>query len=98
MKFFFQGTTQAFAGFLDEKVAAKVNVFIALAPAVYVAHTESLVVKALADLPTVEVFNLLGYVFFWREKIISEFVNLKKPKLVNITWKFCLKKILAGKN
>ena len=55
-----QGTTQAFSGFLQTEVANKVNVFIALAPAVFTPNIESLILQALAALPTTEIFEILG--------------------------------------
>jgi len=56
-----EGTTQAFIGFgLNVTTAAKVNVFIALAPVTHVFYTESLVLRALADLYLDEIFYLLG--------------------------------------
>jgi len=56
-----QGTTQAFAGFsLDAELQSKVNFFGALAPVAYVDHEKSLLLRILADLDAVVLFELLG--------------------------------------
>jgi len=67
-----EGSTQAFAGFLNYTVAASVNVFIGLAPACYTVNVESLIVRALADLDTVEIFELLGVQEFYLPDVIEK--------------------------
>lgn len=41
-------------------MASKLNIFVALAPVAYVSHTESLLVKAMAELDVGDLFDLLG--------------------------------------
>jgi len=67
-----EGTTQAFAGFLNSTVASKVNVFIALAPAVYASHVSSLILRALALLDAAEIFELLGIYEFYLPAVIDK--------------------------
>jgi len=67
-----EGTTQAFSGFLNQTLANQVNVFIALAPAVFEANCESLIVQALAKLDTVEIFDLLGIAEFALPNVIQK--------------------------
>lgn len=55
-----EGTTQAFAGFLNATVAAKVNLFIALAPVAYVHNQKSLLLTYMADLDAAEILSILG--------------------------------------
>lgn len=57
-----QGTLQGFAGFsTDDAVAAKVNVFIALAPVAYVNHITSPVFTTLSTFHVTELLDLFGY-------------------------------------
>lgn len=61
-----QGTIQAFAGFIrNHTLAAQVNLYIALAPVAYVGHVEGLLLKALAELDTDKLFELLGVMEFY---------------------------------
>jgi len=56
-----EGTTQAFAGFsVLPSLAARVNVFVALAPIAFVAHSQSPVFNLLAKMDVVEIFNWFG--------------------------------------
>jgi pimeloyl-ACP methyl ester carboxylesterase len=80
-----EGTTQAFAGFLNPNVSKLVSVFIAMAPAVYVSHTGSLLVKALAELDTVEIFNLLGV----QEFALTPAVHSLLPGICNLFPSLC---------
>ena len=68
-----EGTIQAFAGFIiNPAIAAKVNVYLAMAPVAYVSHTGSIVIKALADLDTDAVFELLGVQEFALPNVIQK--------------------------
>lgn len=56
----FQGTVQAFAGFsINQTIASKVNLFVALAPVAYVDHSKGLL-AILADLDIDLLFQFLG--------------------------------------
>jgi len=55
-----QGTIQAFAGFIDKSLAAKVNLFIALAPVAYVGHIRSPLMQTLSTLELADIEYLLG--------------------------------------
>lgn len=57
-----QGGYMGFAGFstVNQAYAKKVDLFVGLAPACTVGHTTSLLVKLLADLDVVELFELFG--------------------------------------
>jgi len=55
-----QGTIQAFAGFEKPEVAAKVNLFIALAPVAWVHNSRSTLLRVLASLDAVDIFVLFG--------------------------------------
>ncbi len=56
-----QGTIQAFAGFsVNHTLAARVNVYIALAPVAYVGHVLSPLLRAMAELTDPLLFDLLG--------------------------------------
>mmetsp|Transcript_91962 Transcript_91962/g.297506 ORF Transcript_91962/g.297506 Transcript_91962/m.297506 type:complete len:404 (+) Transcript_91962:72-1283(+) len=56
-----QGSIQAFAGFSrNQTLAAKVDLFIAMAPVVFVHHQESLILKLMFSLGADMVFQLLG--------------------------------------
>jgi len=56
-----EGTTQAFAGFsLSPELASKVNLFVALAPAILVNHQESPLLTLLVDLHVDALFELFG--------------------------------------
>ncbi len=56
-----QGTIQAFSGLsVNPAVAAKVNLFVALAPVAYVNHQRSVLLSILADLDLPAFFTLFG--------------------------------------
>jgi hypothetical protein len=57
-----EGTTQAFAGFLDPEfeVSSKVNLFVAMAPVAYSAHFQSVLLRTLADIDADDIFSILG--------------------------------------
>jgi len=60
-----QGTIQAFAGLsVNQTVAAKINLFAALAPVAYVNNQKSVVISLLADLDLVAIFELFGDMSF----------------------------------
>eukprot|EP00455_Lapot_gusevi_P033886 TRINITY_DN3717_c0_g1_i4.p1 TRINITY_DN3717_c0_g1~~TRINITY_DN3717_c0_g1_i4.p1 ORF type:complete len:263 (+),score=104.78 TRINITY_DN3717_c0_g1_i4:127-915(+) len=72
-----QGTTQAFAAFLlNPAIADKVNVFVALAPALYVGHQQSVLLSILAGFDVDKLFQLFGMEQFlgqsWLIKAVSE--------------------------
>jgi pimeloyl-ACP methyl ester carboxylesterase len=57
-----QGTVMGFGGFsLYPELAAKVSLFIALAPVAYVSHQTSFLLTILSDLDVVLLVELLGY-------------------------------------
>jgi len=82
-----EGTIQAFAGFLNPNfdAAAKVNLFVALAPVAYVANIGSLLIKALADFDTDTVFNILGIKEFSLPMAIEKFL----PGICNLFPTLC---------
>jgi pimeloyl-ACP methyl ester carboxylesterase len=55
-----QGTTMGFAGYENQIIANKVNIFIALAPVAWIHHSTSTLLKALADLDAQVIDQLLG--------------------------------------
>jgi len=56
-----QGTLMGFGGFSSQpQTAAKVSIFIAMAPVAYVNHQTSILLTALSDLDTVLIFELFG--------------------------------------
>jgi len=56
-----QGTIQAFAGFsVNQTVASKVNIFVALAPVAYVHHAQSLLIRLMMELRMDVIFERLG--------------------------------------
>ncbi|EFA81642.1 hypothetical protein PPL_05635 [Heterostelium album PN500] len=55
-----QGTTMGFIGFANETIAAKINLFVALAPVVRVTHCQSALLDVLADFDIVDILELLG--------------------------------------
>ena len=59
-----EGTTQAFAGFIDPDVAAKVKLFVALAPVAYVGHLSSSFIPLLADLHVDTFLEAIGWPTF----------------------------------
>jgi len=72
-----EGTTQAFGTFsLLPDIAAKVNMFVALAPATYVSHQTSVLISLLAGLDIDVLFQIFGIKDFFPEsdliKIIGE--------------------------
>jgi len=58
-----QGTTQAFANFATPSwsVASKVSLFVALAPVVYLYHTPSVLIQALASSGAAAILEFLGF-------------------------------------
>jgi pimeloyl-ACP methyl ester carboxylesterase len=80
-----EGTTQAFAGFLNETLASKVSIFIALAPATYASNIGSVLVQALAALNTDEIFALLGIHEFYLPNVIDKLL----PGICNIDPNLC---------
>jgi len=68
-----EGTIQAFAGFLlDPSLVSKVNLYIALAPVAYVGHIEAILLTALADLDTDDIFEILGINEFYLPAAIDK--------------------------
>jgi lysosomal acid lipase/cholesteryl ester hydrolase len=73
-----QGTWQAFSAFstLHREYAAKVDLFVAMAPVAYVGHSTSLLLKVIADLDTAEIIKFLGFKEFldndWLVRQISK--------------------------
>eukprot|EP01089_Gocevia_fonbrunei_P013840 TRINITY_DN3643_c0_g1_i3.p1 TRINITY_DN3643_c0_g1~~TRINITY_DN3643_c0_g1_i3.p1 ORF type:complete len:381 (+),score=69.42 TRINITY_DN3643_c0_g1_i3:81-1223(+) len=55
-----EGTTIAFSGFLNPELAAKISIYVALAPVAYVHHENSLVMSYLADLDAAQIIAFLG--------------------------------------
>eukprot|EP01113_Clastostelium_recurvatum_P019154 TRINITY_DN2260_c0_g1_i2.p1 TRINITY_DN2260_c0_g1~~TRINITY_DN2260_c0_g1_i2.p1 ORF type:complete len:416 (+),score=92.39 TRINITY_DN2260_c0_g1_i2:32-1279(+) len=55
-----QGTTMGFIGFENPQIAARVNIFIALAPVAFLKHCTSKLVQAMAHLDLAEVLFLFG--------------------------------------
>jgi len=55
-----EGTIQAFAGFSDHSLAAKVNIFIALAPVAYVGNIRSELLRLLADMYVADIIYFFG--------------------------------------
>jgi len=69
-----QGTTMGFIGFENPQIASKVNVFIALAPVGWVFHTQSVLLKALADLDAQVVIQLLGVKDFLPDNAVLKII------------------------
>jgi len=80
-----QGTIQAFVGFLKPEVAAKVNVFIALAPVAYVYHTRSAIVKLMAGFSLDKIFQLFGI----KEFGLPTFIQNLMPGLCKVGEPVC---------
>jgi len=76
-----QGTTQAFAGFLDQKLASKVNIFIALAPVAYLGNTQSLLLRVLSDLGVDKIIQLIGF----REFYVPSLIEILLPGVCKIS-------------
>ena len=56
-----QGTVQAFAGFvLNPALSRKVNSFSALAPVAWIAHTQSWLIRIIADIGIDRLIQILG--------------------------------------
>jgi len=72
-----EGTTQAFAGFLDANLASKVNVFIALAPVAFVANQRSPVLAAIA--PWSNDITFLEELFGGYEFVLNEVIKRMIP-------------------
>jgi len=57
-----QGTTQAFAGFsINPSLAARVNLFVALAPVSYLSHQTSLLLSLLSTFDVIKLIELFGF-------------------------------------
>jgi pimeloyl-ACP methyl ester carboxylesterase len=56
-----QGTIVGFAAFEDQKIASKVDLFIALAPVAWVYHSSSTLLNSLAAFDVSSLFILLGF-------------------------------------
>lgn len=56
-----QGTIQAFSGFEDAELAAKIKLFVALAPVAYVGHMSSYLLPLLAELHVDTILEVLGW-------------------------------------
>jgi len=56
-----EGTTQAFAGFADTALAAKVNLFVALAPVAYVGDTTVRLIQLMATFRVDTWLQILGF-------------------------------------
>jgi len=68
-----QGTIMGFAGFpFQPELAAKVDIFIALAPVAWVAHQKSLVLEFMAKLNLIEIFEIFGDKSFLPNNIILD--------------------------
>jgi len=81
-----EGTIQAFAGFLaNASLVDNVNLYVALAPVAYVQYVESLIVKALADLNTQDIFFLLGV----KEFNLPDAINILLPGVCTIDPSLC---------
>jgi len=59
-----EGTIQAFSGFENSTVAAKVKLFVALAPIAYVGHISSVVLQTMATLHVDTILKDLGFNHF----------------------------------
>jgi len=56
-----EGTTQAFAGFEDPDLAAKVKLFVALAPVAYIGDITALLIPLMADFHIDTILEILGW-------------------------------------
>lgn len=80
-----QGSAIAFSGFLNETLAKKVNIFIALAPVAFVHHQKSIVFSLLAQMELGQVLKLLGR----REWAMSEAIHKLLPNACEMFPKMC---------
>ncbi len=55
-----EGTMQAFIGFADEELAAKVSVFVALSPVAYIGNITSTILQIVAKLRAEMIFEIFG--------------------------------------
>eukprot|EP01120_Amphizonella_sp_Union-15-10_P013201 TRINITY_DN609_c0_g1_i4.p1 TRINITY_DN609_c0_g1~~TRINITY_DN609_c0_g1_i4.p1 ORF type:complete len:389 (+),score=56.47 TRINITY_DN609_c0_g1_i4:81-1247(+) len=90
-----EGTIQAFAGLIhDNSLADKIKVYIALAPVAYVTNVEVAILRTLAALDAVLIFEVLGIREFSLPLAIEKFV----PDICKIDPSLCdfVLKILTG--
>jgi hypothetical protein len=71
-----EGTTQAFAGFEDASLAAKVKLFVALAPVAYVGDMTSVFLQTLATLHVDTFLEIIGWNSFleqscWLDELLD---------------------------
>lgn len=69
-----QGTMQAFIGFQDHRLASRINLFVAMAPVVYVKHTQSALVKLMAGMRLDVIFQLFGLKAFTLPDFIGKLI------------------------
>lgn len=80
-----EGTIQAFAGFLNPTVAAKVNIFVALAPVAWVGNVEVKLLQVMADLDTDLLFEILGFACTTAAKVFAPLYSLELVLII-----FCI--------
>jgi len=80
-----EGTTQAFAGFLDAKLASKVKLFVALAPVAYIGNMKSEIMVALSELRADEIEMLFGALDFH----VPEAIHMLFPDLCFLDPSLC---------
>jgi pimeloyl-ACP methyl ester carboxylesterase len=82
-----EGTIQAFSGFLNPNfnVTSKVNLYVALAPVAYVGHLGTILFRALADVDSDTLLEILGVKEFYLPTAIQNFL----PNICNLFPSFC---------
>lgn len=85
-----QGTIQAFAGFsVDQQLAARINVFLAMAPVAYVHHQRGEFLHLLAAIDTDKLFYALGVKDFLPSGFLTKFA----PSLCHLIPRGCVNTI-----